>query len=265
VPAATCSKLFASMPQHSSSCYSSGLDVPEAVFYRRHHRPRGRSETKPGLHGSAGLARRSTKPSLDYMCGATARVFSMATLMEETSSEGEGTCVFPSLAPAVECAGKQDSCASSTWEIYPSNQEGAELENSWEICSEVSDVSSFSLLSVATNETDSSWITVGKVVKGGQSKDSDSYASRLMKNGAAFQPCKPRDTHRPHIKESKQDTPALCPKQDTSDDEFSPDAFSRSWQKKQKGSRSMKAREKITASVARRAEQSQRDRLRATQ
>eukprot|EP00930_Biecheleria_cincta_P058557 TRINITY_DN44372_c0_g1_i1.p1 TRINITY_DN44372_c0_g1~~TRINITY_DN44372_c0_g1_i1.p1 ORF type:complete len:247 (+),score=43.35 TRINITY_DN44372_c0_g1_i1:66-806(+) len=246
------------MPQHRDSCYSSGVDVPEAVFFRRHHRPRMRSETKPGLHGSAGLARRSTKPSLDYMCGASARVFSMVTLIEETSSDDEGVCDFASLAPAAE---------------YACNQESPELEESlscassnWEICSEASDVSSFSLLTVATNETDSSWITVGKVAKDLQNKDSDSYAARLLKNGTAFHPCKPRHSHLLPSKEFKPAAPAPCSTHDASDEEFNADAFVRSsWQKKQKGPRSVKARAKITASIARRTEQSHQDRFRATQ
>lgn len=237
--------------------------MPEAVFYRRHHRPRMRSGSKPGLHGSAGLARRPTKPSLDYMCGTKAYALSMATLMEETGSEDEGICDFASLAPPAE---------------YVCNQENVELEESpscassnWEICSEASDVSSFSLLTVVTNETDSSWVQVGKEANHALTKDCDSYAARLMqarlmKNGVAFQPCKPRQKqHRPIVKKTEQEALPACSHHDTSDENCSQDVFERGWSKKQKGPRSIKARVKIAAQIERRAEQSKRDRLRATQ
>merc|ERR1712187_256278 len=62
--------------------------------------------------------------------------------------------------------------------------ETEEQQDQWELCSELSDASSFSMISA---QTDASWVQVGD----GHPAEGTSYLARLMKNPGRFEVCKP--------------------------------------------------------------------------
>lgn len=256
------------MPQHLESCYSTGADIPEAIFYRRHRRSRVRSG-KPGLHGGQSLQRRPAKPDLNHMMGVVNGGMCLGTLFEDHSVELTDTEDDISEAPAPQHAGNSLPTRSS---------EDADLQSEWEVCSELSDVSSFSLISKhsdvssfskASEQTDSSWAQVDHddlpwgQVDYNHSSETATYLACLMKNPGTFEDSRPSPRRQWLTKAAAEKKQQTCDGQGPTHDgachdDIDQDALRRSWQKKQKGPWSHTAQQKVTTQKARRAAQRHR-------
>merc|ERR1712232_1369070 len=102
----------------------------------------------PGQHGGVNLERRPAKPSLDHILGVTNGGMPLGTLLENQSTEFHDT--------------EEDFSETSPAEPAETSPQGkmretVEQQDQWELCSELSDASSFSLIS---EQTDSSWVQV---------------------------------------------------------------------------------------------------------
>jgi hypothetical protein len=173
---------------------------------------------------------------------------SLGTLTEDQSIEFHDTEEDLLDAPVAEAA-----------ETRPQGKmpETDEQLDQWELCSELSDASSFSIIS---EQTDSSWLQVGD----DHPADDTSYLARLMKQPGKFEvytlPRQQRVPRKQSKKEKDETSDGRDPRnQDSSDGESGQDAPRRRLHPKQKGSWSHKAQEKVARQKGRRLAQSQRD------
>lgn len=254
------------MPQHMN-CYPSGVDVPESAFARRHRRPRIRAEVKPSFHGGLKLARRPLKPKL-------------AAVSEKNEDEewyGHSSGGELSTADSAECADVlvAEVEASRKEDAAPADLDPSEHWPSlhqatcdWELCSEASDVSSFSVISDAASDvsglTATSWVPVGRT----KEELPKSYASRLMSgNEAASEAPLPqqwpvRRTSSTATAAAKETVkPCQAEPADLTDsiEDFG-DFRTHGWQKNHKATNSAVAVRQVASSRARRAEQSRQSR-----
>eukprot|EP00933_Yihiella_yeosuensis_P042955 TRINITY_DN37638_c0_g1_i1.p1 TRINITY_DN37638_c0_g1~~TRINITY_DN37638_c0_g1_i1.p1 ORF type:complete len:258 (-),score=55.51 TRINITY_DN37638_c0_g1_i1:283-1056(-) len=244
------------MPQHLNS-FASGVDVPEAVYIRRHRRRKMRSNTKPSFHGGQSISRR---PAKAYVAGGNLNFFHcLNTLIEEAGSDDEQP---QPQSPSEDCSDMANLQRRSDGGFggVASNNMWPSLHDStcdWDLVSEVSDITSFSLMSEAASDvTAGSWVEVASKTRLSYAACIGTKAPDASSKVTVTRTCFGKENVMPQGTNFKVMSIDYYDDDDWSDSDYQDAAdlraASHGWKKSHKCSRGVKAVQKVAESCAKR-------------
>jgi hypothetical protein len=232
------------MPLHVNS-FATGVDVPEVVFGRRHRRQRCRRFDRQG--GRVNVSARN-------LLAPVREDINEDDLFDGDFANGSDEDLNMMDQVYVQDGYDADMKLES-YEIWPSLQR---LDD-WDVCSEVSDVSSFSLVTVASEEsgvTASSWVAVDLKVAEKEGPTKPTFADLLRNAANEFAELKSQKQRRclrvKRLLVNPDKVIVVNYISEDFDDELDHKVSTRGWQKLHKASRSVKAVQKVATQTSRR-------------